>query len=97
MVGGLLEFGFRTRAMPEITDDVNLFEIEGVNLFDFNSIDFTRFTFETSIFAKSFTRKLKVKGFNFISFYIRSTNNKDSVVNSLSITYSIYRLNKGVK
>lgn len=97
MVGGLLEFGFRTRAMPEITDDVNLFEIEGVNLFDFENIDFTRFTFETSTFAKSFTRKLKVKGFNFISFYIRSTNNKDSVVNSLSITYSIYRLNKGVK
>ena len=91
VVGGKIEFGYRTRAKDKE------FAMDGVNLLDFNEIDFTNFTFETSTFAKSDTRRIKVKNFNFIQLYFKSDNDKDCIVNNLSITYSLSKLNKGVK
>lgn len=91
VVGGKIEFGYKTRAKDKE------FAMDGVNLLDFNEIDFTNFTFETSTFAKSDTRRIKVKNFNFIQLYFKSDNDKDCIVNNLSITYSLSKLNKGVK
>ncbi len=88
---GEVEFGYKTRYSERE------FEIAGTRLFDFNNIDFTKFTFETSTFAKSFTKKIKIKNFNFIMFYFKSIDKNDCAVNSISITYSISKLNKGVK
>lgn len=91
LVGGKIDFGFKTRA------NEGEFAVGGVSLLDFNDIDFTNFTFETSTFAKSDTRKTNVKNFNFIQFYFKNDNDKDCVVNDLSITYSVGKINKGVR
>lgn len=89
--GGKINFGFKTRDLDRE------FNVEGVTIFDFSNIDFSNFTFETSKFAKSFTKKIKVKNFNFITFFFKSNNGKNCAVNSISITYNINKLNKGVK
>lgn len=91
VIGGKTDFGFKTRKNEK------QFAMEGVTSLDFSNLDFTNFSFEATSFAKSFTKKLNVRNINFIMFYFRSTNDKDCVVNNLSITYSIGRLNKGVK
>lgn len=91
VIGGKIDFGFKTRKSEK------QYAMEGVTSLDFTDLDFTNFSFETTSFAKSFTKKLNVRNVNFIMFYFKSTNEKDSVVNNLSITYSIGRLNKGVK
>ena len=91
VIGGKTDFGFKTRKNEK------QFAMEGITSLDFTNLDFTNFSFEATSFAKSFTKKLNVRNINFIMFYFRSTNDKDCVVNNLSITYSIGRLNKGVK
>ena len=91
IIGGEVTFGFRVKDKRED------FSVEGTNLFDFNTIDFTNFTFETSTFAKSFTKKIRVRNANFLMFYFRSENDKDSAINSMSITYEYGKLNKGVR
>ena len=91
VIGGKTDFGFKTRKNEK------QFAMEGVTSLDFSNLDFTNFSFEATSFAKSFTKKLNIRNINFIMFYFKSTNDKDCVVNNLSITYSVGRLNKGVK
>ena len=91
MTDGEITYGYKTR------DTEKEFDVLGVKLFDFSDIDFTKFTFETSTFAKSDTRKIRVRNFNFIMLYFKSTDDKDCAINSISITYELGKMNKGVR
>jgi hypothetical protein len=73
------------------------FQTEGVNLFNFEDIDFTQFTLETSSFARSFTKRAKMKNINFIQIAYKSENNKDCVINNFSLVFRYSKRNKGVK
>lgn len=89
--GGEIVFGYQTR------DSNEEFDILGIRLFSFEDIDFTNFTFETSQFAKSYTKTVKEKNFNFIIFIFGNESNKDCCINSFTINYNYGRINKGVK
>lgn len=86
---GQVEFGYTTK------DSDAMIDAQGINVFDFNSIDFNNFTFDSS-FASSYTLDLK-DYFNFIQFYFKSENDFACVVHSLTITYKINSKNKGVQ
>lgn len=73
------------------------FNVQGVSVFNFEDIDFNRFTFETSDFARSYTKVKRVKNFNFAQFYFKSNNEYDLAVNQIAISYTIGRKNKGVR
>lgn len=85
-----ITFGWETR------QNLKSIDIEGTSLFDFGNIDFNDFTFETSDFTKSFSKKVKEKNFNYIQFRIRSDNDGDCAVNNIVISYVIGKKNKGV-
>jgi hypothetical protein len=94
MTGGEITYGYKTR---DTEKEFDVLGVLGVKLFDFSDIDFTKFTFETSTFAKSDTRKIRVRNFNFIMLYFKSTDDKDCAINSISITYELGKINKGVR
>lgn len=71
-------------------------DVEGVNVFDFEDLDFTNFTFYTDDLATSFTKRLGIN-FNYIGFYFKSTNDRDFAMHDLTIYYQLTKLNKGVR
>ena len=73
------------------------FEVEGVNVLDFDNLDFSNFTFETSEFAKSHVKRMKLKNFNYISVYFKSENNKNVAINDITLVYSLGKKIKGVR
>lgn len=86
---GKVDFGYNTRyASKELA-------AKGVNVFTFEDVDFNNFTFDTS-FANSYTLNLK-DYFNFIQFYFKSDNEYACGIHSLTITYKINNINKGVQ
>jgi hypothetical protein len=89
--GGQVEVGVITR---EITKD---YEVEGTNILDFSNLDFNNFTFETSAYAKSYNKLMKLKNFNFISVYYKSENDKNVAINEITLVYSLGKKIKGVK
>ena len=91
VMGGEVELGVITR------ENSRNFEVEGVNILDFANIDFGRFTFETSEFAKSHVKRMKLKNFNFISIYFKSENDKNVVINDITLIYSLGKKIKGVR
>lgn len=88
---GELIVGYKTR------DNSYDFNVQGVSIFDFEDIDFNNFTFETSDFARSYTKDKKIKNFNFAQFYFKSINDRDCAVNEISVLFTLGRKNKGVK
>ena len=91
VIGGEVEIGVITR------DNMRNFEVEGVNVLDFDNLDFSNFTFETSEFAKSHVKRMKLKNFNYISVYFKSENNKNVAINDITLVYSLGKKIKGVR
>ena len=86
---GQIDFGYLAK------DSEASIEAEGINMFDFETLDFNNFTFDTS-FANSYTIDIK-DYFNFIQFFFKSDNEYACVVHSMTITYKINSMNKGVQ
>lgn len=86
---GQVEFGYTTKNAEEFISS------KGVNMFDFENIDFNNFTFD-SAFANSYTVDIK-DDFNFIQFFFKSDNDKSCAIHSITITYKLNSKNRGVQ
>lgn len=86
---GQIEFGYTTKNAEESI------EAQGVHVFDFETLDFNNFSFDSS-FANSYTVDIK-DYFNFIQFYFKSDNEHSCAIYSLTVTYKINSINKGVQ
>lgn len=62
--------------------------------FDFDAFSFLLFTFDQR-FETSYTRRLLIRNFNFISFLLLSDDAEDFSVDSLSFVYKVNKLNRG--
>lgn len=73
-------------------------QIEGVdqnNLFD--NVDLNALSFDVKEFAHSFSKKIKIRNFNFLMLKFVSDNNKNFAIQEFSLTYVVSKRNKGVK
>lgn len=80
------------------TKEVSAFSVEGVDsdtLLD--NLNFSSFSLEIKDFAQSFSKKLKIKNFNFLLACLKSDDDKNFAVQELTLTYVLGRRNKGVK
>lgn len=89
-VGGKIEFGYKTLRNEQ------LFSAHGVNVFSFSQVDFSDFSFETNAFASVYTKRLKIRNFNYITVHLRSDNDRPCGVNNINLGYSYIKPNKGV-
>lgn len=72
--------------------------VEGTdNLSLMENLDFNTFSLEIKDFAKSFTKKLKIRNFNFLMYCLTSDNDKNFAVQSIVTNYIISKRNRGVK
>ena len=78
--------------------EVSAFNVEGI---DYNglldNLNFNSFSIEIEDFAHSFSKKLKIKNFNFLVVLMKSEDDKNFAVQNLTLTYAIGKRNKGVK
>lgn len=72
-------------------------DTKGVDTYDLEDLGFTQFSFDCSVFARAYTRKVKIKNASFVQLFFASTDRSDCVVNELSIIYTVGRKNKGVR
>lgn len=96
---GAVTFGYETKKVNnELTarQVLNASSAKGYDYFSFDNINFNHFTFETA-FASSYTKRVRERNFNYISFMFESIDDKPSAVNSLSVIYSICKKNRGVR
>lgn len=91
-IEGAIEYGCRTNEKLVASQS----ELNPINGFDFDNIDFTNLSFEEGL-ARSRTIKKKIRNFNFIEFIIKSVDDKNCAVNNLTIVYNTGRKNKGVR
>lgn len=87
---GKIQFGWETKNANGLRE----IDAKGLDVFDFNNLDFGKFTFDTG-FESAFTRTIKAS-FNYIVFRFVSDNDCDSCVHSLTVEYKVNRANKGV-
>lgn len=87
---GALEFGYETRNLDR------MHKARGMQTFSFDNMDFNNFTFETA-FANSYTKRVLARNFNYIMFKFKSDNDKNCIINNLTIVYKINKNHKGVK
>ena len=86
---GKVEFGYSCKNSDVVIDS------QGIDVFDFETLDFNNFTFDSS-FANSYTIDIK-DYFNFIQFFFTSDNEYSCAIHSLTINYKINSKNKGVE
>lgn len=89
-VNGNITVGYETRAVSRELG------AKGLDIFDFNSLTFESFAFDTG-FASSYTTRLRERNFNYIIFRFISETPTDCAVNDMTIEYKINKLNTGVK
>lgn len=90
ITNGVVKIGYETKnanGMKEI-------DSKGLNVFDFNNLDFGNFTFNTG-FESAFSKRMKTS-FNYVLFRFVSDNDCDCCVYSLTVEYKLNRVNKGV-
>ncbi len=76
------------------TKKIKKMGMEGVDAYSFeDEVDYSRFTYELSSDAKIFTKKLRVRNFNFVTFWYYSNNDKNCLINSFEIVYTISKRN----
>lgn len=103
MVKDAIEFGYEITKNLEALRDGSITENYQQSLYfneqtalNFNDMNFDMFTFGGSG-ASSFTKRLKVRNFNFITFRILSTSPIECSINDLSAVYMVNRMNRGVR
>ena len=82
---GAVEFGYETKNLDK------LHQARGMKVFSFEDLDFSNFSFD-SAFAHSYTKKVLVRNFNYIMFKIKSDNDKNCIINNLTIVYKINKI-----
>lgn len=96
---GQVDFGYMSKNTLDFLElsflELRGIQAQGVHVFDFESLDFNNFTFDSS-FANSYTVSIK-DYFNFIQFFFKSDNDKSCVIHSITMTYKIGSINKGVQ
>lgn len=85
-----LSVGYRTRRGEGFGD------VRGGGTFDLADFDFSRFTLEGD-FAKSDTRRVHERHFNYIQFLFRSEGAEPCRIDAVTATYKITKTSKGVK
>lgn len=88
---GSIRFGYKTRTQEALSF------ARGARSFGFDDVDFTDFSFETNDFMSSYTRRLKVRNFNYIMFRFAGESDGDCIVNSMTAEYSVLKKNLGVR
>ena len=95
--GDNIEFGYITRELDG-EHEVDRLRVSGTDIvgdnFDLNKMSFITLSFNN--FTNSYTKKVKVRNFNYLMFYFRSDSPTDSAVNAVLFRYKINRKNKGV-
>lgn len=64
------------------------------NSFDFTDIDFNNLTFETA-FTSSYTKRIRERNVNYIMFKACSSDDKNSALQCLKVTFTVYKKNRG--
>jgi hypothetical protein len=88
---GSVRFGYTTLKTER------LLSATGAKLWDFGDLDFNTFSFDPSVFQRSYNIRLRERNFNYIMFRFVSDSDRDCAVNSLNVVYKINRLNRGEK
>ena len=71
--------------------------IEGIDVISvLNNLSLNSFSLEIEDFAKSFTKKVKIRNFNFIMLNITSDNDKNFAIHNIELNYIVSKRNKGV-
>jgi hypothetical protein len=70
---------------------------EGVDLLDLGNFDLQYFSTDPSKFNRAFSKKVKIKKFNFIQFVIKSTTSRECSINEFMMSYYLTKKNKGVR
>lgn len=95
-VNSKISFGYETRSLLGLlNNNKGSYREQRTPSFDFSHLDFENFTFETA-FTRAYTKRLKVRNFNHIMFVIKSEDDNDCAVYSITVTYKVNRINKGV-
>jgi hypothetical protein len=104
-IDGTVTFGYETRRVLRhveagrslaISTEAGATVVGGGEGFSFDDIDFNQFSFDTA-FACSYTRRMNLRNFNFITFRFGSDSERDCAVSSAMVTYKINRKNRGVR
>ena len=85
-----MSYGYETRS--EICEH----DLRGSRVFSFDSLDYRDFSFDTG-FARSDTRRVFTRGFNYISFRFCSEGDTDCAIGSFSAIYKIDGYQGGVR
>ena len=95
---GTLRFGFETRGFEsEVRREVTLHDVLGSGRgFSFEDLTFEDFSFATG-FAHSFTKRLFVRGFNYIMFRFVSDEETDCGIGGFEAVFSINSRKGGVR
>ena len=95
---GTLRFGFETRGFDqEVRREVTLHDVLGSGRgFSFEDLTFEDFSFATG-FAHSFTKRLFVRGFNYIMFRFVSDEETDCGIGGFEAVFSIHSRKGGVR
>lgn len=91
IVGSIANIIIRTRNFKEKSIDVS-----NAGLFDFGDLDFANFSFDTDDFYTSITKKLNIKC-NYVELTFASTNDRDSILHEIVLTYKTTNKNRGVR
>ena len=80
----------------ETRKNLSEFRDRGTSVLDFNSLSFENFSFESD-FAKSYTKRVLERNFNYITLRIVSDGTNPCYVNNITLKYKINKYAKGVK
>lgn len=94
--GDNVTFGYITREIDSDHDiqqlKKNLHNVVG-NPMDLDALSLYLLSFDT--FQTSFTKKVKVRNFNYLMWFVKSDSATDTAINSVIFDYKINRKNKG--
>ena len=80
----------------ETRKNLSEFRDRGTSILDFNSLSFENFSFESD-FAKSYTKRVLERNFNYITLRIVSDGTNPCYINNITLKYKINKYAKGVK
>lgn len=73
------------------------FRTQGIDTLDLNNLRYTDYSFDISSFERAFSKKIKIKNFNFLQIYFKSDNDKNCIIKEICLDYIITKRSKGVK
>lgn len=73
------------------------FTTQGIDTLDLNTLRYTDYSFDISTFERAFSKKLKIKNFNFLQIFFKSDNDKNCIIKEICIDYILTKRSKGVK